>query len=303
MNVAKVEVIKTNQQKILSDNNNNEPDYYIASSIHEQIKKGKEEVLNSDLDRVSIIDGREGFAGKSTLTFQLAYAYDPTFCLDRIVFSSKDFENALRTAKKGQAIVFDEAFRGLSSKGSISKENKRLVQLLMECRQRNLFIFIVLPSFFLLEKYVSIFRSQVLFHCYCSRKSIKRKYYKIYNYNNKKLLYILGKQMMSYYRPKVEKSYRFYAKFPKTINREDYITKKKEAFQSYGVEDGGGDSKYKTERDCLAYHVCINKIMTQSEVARVFSDWEKTLEGHGWPKTQQNISSMLERVRKLTKNK
>jgi len=222
MNQGKDQVIKTNTQTSSIE----EVDYYIAPQVYNQIKRGKEQVLKSDLDRVFVIDGREGFGGKSTLCFQLAYAYDPTLTLDRICFNSKEFAKALRTAKKGQAVVLDEGFRGLSSKGAISKENKQLVQLLMEIRQRNLFIFIVLPSFFLLEKYVAIFRSQALFHCYCSKKSIKRRYYKVYNYSDKKFLYIQGKAMMSYYLPKIEHSYRFYAKFPPTIDREVYKAKK-----------------------------------------------------------------------------
>jgi len=277
--------------------------YFVEPRIYAQIDKGKNEVLNSDLDRVFVIDGREGFAGKSTLAFQLAYAHDPTFCIERIVFNSEDFANALKTAKKGQAIVFDESFRGLSSRGSISKENKKLVQLFMEVRQRNLFIFIVLPSFFLLEKYVAIFRSHCLFHCYCSKKSVKRKYYKVYNYNNKKMLYICGKQMMSYYQPKISKSNRFYAKFPKTIDRESYINKKLEAFRNYGIEEAEEESKYKQQRDYFIYHFSINKIMTQKEIAQIFSDGEKALGSYGWPSTRENVSLIVERVRKSVNRK
>ena len=243
-----------NPQKTLN-NPIDELGYYMAPSTYKQIKKGRDDVLKSDLDRVFVVDGREGFAGKSTFAFQAAYAFDPSFCLDRIVFSSKDFENCLRTANKGQAIVFDEAFRGLSSKGSVSKENKKLVQLLMEVRQQNLFIFIVLPSFFMLEKYVGIFRSHCLFHCYSSKKTSKRRYYKVYNYQNKKLLYIFGKQLMNYVRPKISKAYRFYAKFPPTIDRQAYIDKKLAAFQDFAKEDDEKIDNHVLQRTILSKHL------------------------------------------------
>jgi len=245
--------------------------YYLAPKVYSQIKRGRDQVLKSDLDRVFTIDGREGFGGKSTLTFQLAYAYDKTFCLDRICFNSKDFADALRKGKKGQAIVLDEGFRGLSSKGSISKENKKLVQLLMEVRQSNLFIFIVLPSFFMLEKYVAIFRSQALFHCYCSPKSINRRYYKTYNYHSKKLLYIQGKAMMSYYIPKVEESFRFYAKFPPTIDREAYKAKKLAAFRDTGFDEPE-EHKYKQQRDYCLYLLNKKCKMKQTDISKAFKE-------------------------------
>lgn len=267
--------------------------YYLAPPIYAQIKRGREQVLKSDLDRVFCIDGREGFGGKSTLTFQLAYAYDRTFCLDRVCFNSKDFSKALKTAKKGQAIVYDESFHGLSSKGSISKENKALVQLLMEVRQRNLFIFIVLPSFFMLEKYVAIFRSQALFHCYCSKKSINRRYYKTYNYSAKKLLYIQGKAMMSYYLPKNEESFRFYAKFPPTIDREAYKLKKLEAFRNTKADEPE-EHKYKQQRDYALY--LLNKTCNMKQI-----DISKSYKEAGFDITNTNICKIVGDVPKKLK--
>ena len=252
--------------------------YYVATETMEQIRSGRDKVLKSNLDRVICIDGREGEGGKSTLAFQLAYAYDRSFCLDRVVFSSKDFENALRTAEKGQAIVWDESFVGLSSKGSLSKVNKRLVQLLMEVRQRNLFIFIVLPSFFMLEKYVAIFRSQALFHCYCSKESVNRRYYKIYNYNNKKLLYIFGKALMSYYKPKVPYSYRFYAKFPPTIDRVEYEQKKKTAFLDISEDNTSPYTKHVKQRDIAWWLLTKVHGVKQKELQQIYKQYGMSID-------------------------
>jgi hypothetical protein len=289
--VEKEVLIKMNPQKTGNKTPTEEVGYYIAPDTYRQIQKSREDVLKSDLDRVFVVDGREGFAGKSTFTFQIAHAYDPTFCLDRIVFNSKDFSNVLRNAKKGQAIVFDEAFRGLSSKGSLSKENKKIVQLLMEVRQRNLFIFIVLPSFFMLEKYVGIFRSHCLFHCFSSKKTTKRRYYKVYNYANKKLLYIFGKQLMNYHKPKISKAYRFYAKFPPTINRDDYIAKKLAAFKDFDTEEEKEDHKWKKERDFGWYLLNKKFKMTQQEISDIYKKV-------GFKYDRSNIAKIIKDVAK-----
>jgi len=215
----------------LKENSNEVLPYYMADPIFQQFQKAKRMILESDQDRIYVVTGREGL-GKSKLARQLAYSIDPTISLDRIVFTSEDFKSAIKKAKKGQAIIFDECFRGLSSKGSISKENKELVELLMECRQLNLVIFLVLPSFFLLEKYAAIFRSTALFNVMASKKNFKLRYFKVYNYHQKKLLYIFGKQMMDYSKPKIKKSWRFYNKEVPSIDFDAYKVKKEKSLHT-----------------------------------------------------------------------
>lgn len=196
--------------------------YYIAPPIVEMLNSAKALVLEKDWDRVYLIDGNEG-AGKSLLGLQLGYFFDKTLDISRITFSGQEFSKAIANAKKNQVVIFDEAFNGLSSSGATSKLNRLLVSKLMECRQKNLFIIIILPTIFLLQKYAAIFRSKGLFHVY-SLKNGTRGYYKYYNYQSKKLLYLLGKKMYSYQKPYIGKSWRFLGKYP--INEEEYRKKK-----------------------------------------------------------------------------
>ncbi len=232
------------------DLNENFP-FYIAPPIFKQLRKGYIKVTEGDQDRLYVVTGREGL-GKSTLAMQLAYVVHPTMTLDNIVFTANQLEEKIKTAKRFEAIIFDEAFNGLSSKGAISKENKRLVRLLMMCRQRNLFIFIVLPSFFLLEKYVGIFRSTALFNVLVSRKNFKLRYYKVYNYHKKRELYIRGKNLMDYSKPKIPKSYRFFKKLPPTIDDKAYRLKKLKTFRDEGEEESE-ESKIIRQRNFLFY--------------------------------------------------
>lgn len=264
----------------------NDLPFYVSEPIKQQLSKAKDCVLDDSLeeDRIYIITGREG-TGKSKLAKQLAFHCDPTLSLDRVVFSGEDFKRVVRSASIGQAVIFDEAFNGLSSKGAISKENKKLITLLQECRQRRLFIFIVLPSFFLLEKYVAIFRSQALFNVLKSKRNPKRRWYKVYNYSKKKLLYIWGKNLMDYSRPKVLKKHNFYAQEPPTINEAEYKEKKRIAFQHKEKVIEKKD-KFKEQRDILIRFMVKRLNLTHQKVS-------EALEEGGEPLVRVQITRIL----------
>src|SRR3990170_4539890 len=141
--------------------------YYMEDRLERNLKEKIIPALEKkkDKDKVIAIDGAEG-SGKSTLAFQIGKRVDPTLDLSRVVFSADDFREAVFKAKRGQCIIYDEAFTGLSSRSSLSGINRALVSLMMQMRQKNLFVIIVLPTFFLLDKYVALFRTTVLIHVY-----------------------------------------------------------------------------------------------------------------------------------------
>ncbi len=262
----------------------------VAKEIRRQLASSKKKVIETDQDRNYVVTGGEG-TGKSTLAQQLSYELDPTFNIDRIYFNSQDFAKGIRSANRYTAHIFDEAFNGLSSKGALSKENKNLVRLMMECRQRNLFIFIVLPSIFLLEKYIALFRSHALFHTAISKKDYKKRYFKVYNRKNKHILYLVGKKMMSYSKPYIMKKYRFY---PGTIiDKEAYGKKKLEAFRESEKRDTKENEVWKTQRDVLV-HLChkLHKVK-YSEMARWFEAHKVPLDrmylSHITPKTPKSV--------------
>ena len=249
--------------------------YYLAEPVYLQLKRAKERVRKGKSDRVIIIDGREG-TGKSTLAMQLAYVVDPTFNINRVCFKWDEFFEKGRKLKPHRAIIFDEAHNGLSAKSALSKQNKKLVQFLMEVRQRNLFIFIVLPSIFMLERYVAIFRSQALFHTFVGAKNYENRYFKIYSYNKKKILYIFGKQYLDYSKPRIPKSYRFYSKLPPTINPEEYLALKLKAFKDSSSNDeqlGKWEVKWK-QRLLYTWDYMINKLnMKQKDIANIYDTY------------------------------
>ena len=234
--------------------------YYMNNRLKNNLKnKIKPLLLEKDEDAVIAIDGGEG-TGKSTLAFQLGKYIDPTLDLKRIVFNAEEFRNAVINAKKGQCIIFDEAFTGFSSRSSLSGVNRTLVSLMMQMRQKNLFVIIVLPTFFLLDKYVALFRTRFLIHCY-KNKGIKG-YFRIYNRQKKKLLFLAGRQTYSY-NVKIGKvpiitkfKGRFYGVFALGDKKmEDKYRKKKVK----ALEDSeknpmsAGQVKYKEQRDTILH--------------------------------------------------
>lgn len=198
---------------------------YMDNRLHTQLtQKVKSGVNKKDKDWVCVVDGEEG-SGKSVLSQQIAKVLDPTFDLSRMCMTPDQFTKAIIYAKKGQCVIFDEAFTGLSSRAALSEINKLIVSMMMEMRQKNLFVIIVMPTFFLLDKYVAIWRAKGVFHVYT--KNGNRGQWTFFNKANKKLLYILGKQLYDYSKPKTDFYGRFHDQY--TVNEQEYREKKRTA--------------------------------------------------------------------------
>lgn len=165
------------------------------------------ELNKKDWDNIWLVDGPEG-SGKSVLALQMAYYIDPTLDISRVCFTPQEFKKAINEAKPGQSVIFDEAFTGLSSRATMSFINRMLVNRLAEIRQKRLFIFIVAPTFFDIDRYVAVWRTRCLIHVYAP--DMVRGFFMFFSEEKKGLLYILGKKYYSYRKPKAD----FVAKFP-----------------------------------------------------------------------------------------
>ena len=230
--------------------------YYMDNKLKITLKNKIRPLLHEkDEDCVIALDGNEG-SGKSTLAMQIGKYIDPTLDLKRVVFSAEEFREAILKAKKGQCIIFDEAFTGFSSRASLSGVNKTLVSLMMQMRQKNLIVIVVLPTFFLLDKYVAMFRTKFLIHVY-KNKGIKG-YFRIYNRQKKKLLFLAGRQTYSY-NVKIGKvpistkfKGRFYGVFAlgdKSVEDKYRKIKEKALMESEKNPMSAGQVKYKEQRD------------------------------------------------------
>ena len=272
---------------------NQEISYYLDPILKPKWEVLRKKVIKYNNDRVYIVVGKEG-AGKSFWTFQQAKFIDPTFNIDRICFTPKEFLDTITNCPEGSVVVFDEAFRGFSSKSACSRINKALVQAMMEVRRRNLIIFIVLPAFPLLEPYIAIHRSRALFYIFDRREKSYRGW-KCYNLRKKIYLYYQSKKNYGILPPSFTKTRGKFFCPKKEINNKkiyvpyetfpmiEYDNKKGKAFSSQTTEQKIVDNS-KQELKVMKYRLShINTpIMTQKDYCEqikipleTFKSWRK----------------------------
>src|SRR3990167_9872732 len=215
-------------------------DNYLKSNL-DHLKKN---VTKQDYDGFIVIDGREGY-GKSTLASQIAMYLDNTYNLDRCAFTSEQFVNACNSAKKYQAVVFDETMGYLSSRGAMSKFNRDLIKVMSEMRSKNLFVIMCIPNFFELDKYPALHRSTGLIHVQ------KRGVFWSYDYPSKKKLYLIGKKFYNY-----NVSANFYGSFRKqfSLPKDLYEIKKQKAISSF-LGEKNKEKRLTKHRDILIRYI------------------------------------------------
>ncbi len=265
----------TNTVTIKDPKTKKEVSYFLEPWVK---KKFDEKIIpdlkKRDKDCMIAIDGIEG-SGKSTLGMQWCKYIDNSFNLSRVVFTPEEFREAIYKAKKNQAIMFDEAFTGFSSRASLSGVNKTLVSLMMQIRQKNLFIVIILPTIFLLDKYISIFRTRVLIHVYESRG--RRGFFKIYSSKKKKLL-ILHKDSKVYsYGITTNKKGRFYGVFALGDKEEEkkYRKKKEDSLRNSekNIMTSSG-IKYREQRDIMIYVLRKTLKYSYKKIENLLNDYD-----------------------------
>ncbi len=175
--------------------------YFIDGLIRDELDKVKVRVLNKDRDWVAVVDGEEG-VGKSVLAQQIAFYLDPNFNLDKIVFNADEFVRIIKDPKTtpGSCVVLDEAFNAINNRASLSEVNRAMIGVATEMRQRNLFVIIVIPSFFDLDRYFALWRCRALIHVYFTPDDERN--YVIFPKEAKKYLYLAGKKTYNYSKPR-----------------------------------------------------------------------------------------------------
>lgn len=252
-------------------------EYYLDGRLKNSLDKKVIPSLHSqDRDFLICVDGREG-SGKSTFAMQLGKYIDPSLNLSRIVFSPEDFREAVLSAKKGQCIIYDEAFTGFSSRASLSPINKVLVSLAMQMRQKNLCVIIVLPTIYLLDRYMAIFRTRALIHVYESHG--RRGYFRLFNYKLKKLLMLFGAKTMSYSQKFARSNFggRFYGKFALGDDKleKKYRKKKEQALaDSEKTSMTSAQVRYKEQRDLIIFLLRKFTKLTYKELANLVLDYD-----------------------------
>jgi hypothetical protein len=253
--------------------------FYLNETLKDKLDKIKAKNKTKDYDYIAIVDGEEG-SGKSVFSFQLCKYIDPTFSIDRVCFTPEEFKNVLLTCPFNASIQYDEAFTGLSSRASLSEINHMLNSLIMQIRQKNLFIIVTLPTFFLLDKYVSMFRAKTLFHVYTHKG--RRGFFRVFNRKKKKLLILNGRRAYDY---NVVRS-KFRGRFTDYYTIDEAIYRKKKLEILMGEKKRTPlNEKHKLQRDAL-----IRYLHEKYKVS--FGQLEKDVESYGihLPRSSQHLA-------------
>ena len=198
---------------------------------------------------------------------QIAKYLDPTYNVDRCCFTAEDFiEVVKKIDTRYKAVVLDEGM-AFTSRSALSKLNRGLIRVLAEIGMKNLFLIICIPSFFELDKYAAIHRSQALIHVY--PKEFQRGQFMFWNYKGKKDLYFHGKKFYSYNRPNANFLGDFIKAFP--IDKEKYNQNKREIISRMEADDPRL-VRWENQRDILIQHLCNEEGYTREQVAKILRD-------------------------------
>lgn len=193
------------------------------------IPKVSHKIPHRRSDMFICIDGPVG-SGKTTLSFQCAKYFDPTFNLSRVVFSVDEFLKALIRAVPGQAIVFDEAII-VNSRSALTEFNKKVIIAMTQIRSKGLYIFFNIPSVFDLDRNLVLNRCHLLLHCFQNNFGDRGRFL-VFDKDKLKTLYLKGKRLYSYAFPKANFSARFNEYF--FLDREEYEKKKQAEIAKQG---------------------------------------------------------------------
>jgi hypothetical protein len=196
-------------------------DGYLRQNFDFVRTKVSHKIAHRRSDLFVIIDGPVG-SGKSTLSFQCARYFDPTFDLSRVVFSVDEFLRVIIDATPGQAVVFDEAII-VNSRSALTEFNKKVIIAMTQIRSKGLYIFFNIPSVFDLDRNLVLNRCHLLLHCFQDTFGDRGRYLS-FDHDKLKILYLKGKRLYSYGYPKANFFAQFREYFP--LDRLEYEKKK-----------------------------------------------------------------------------
>ena len=250
---------------IINPDNNEEWNYHLSPNLIPYLDKVKKNNEKRDEDYVILIDGYEG-TGKSTLAQHIGRYLDNSLNLNKICMTADEFKQAIINAKKCDCIIYDEAVMGLSSSDSITRIGRLLKSMMMQMRQKNLFVIIIIPTYFELNKYAVLSRAKGLFRTYKSKG--RKGFFVAYNQEDMKKMYLKGKRTHTY----CIRSYftgRFVGKY--VVDDALYRKKKEDALFAVDEDDTGKESRYDIrmkKENATLLEIMLESGINQTQIAK-----------------------------------
>lgn len=182
---------------------------------------------SKNFDTIFLINGQEG-AGKTEFAKYCGILLNKNLSLDNVVFNGEQFLEAVNKADDFSVIIYDEA-DDLSNHWA-----DKLLQLLKKSmkriRKKNLYIFLVTPTMFDLNKYFVLHRTLAVFEIFLGR-NFERGFWRLWNRKDKRLLYINGKRYndMGAWKPSASGRFQKVPDWFDGFTEDDYEDKKDDA--------------------------------------------------------------------------
>lgn len=197
---------------------------YIHGSLKENLDSLKK-LVEMDWDGIIYIGGYEG-DGKSWLAAQIAKYLDPSYNIDRCVFTGEQLIKAIDDEKEWyKAIVWDEAQDNIDTNSARDPVAKILKSKFTRIRRKRLFIVICAPDYWRINRYFFIQRSRCFLLVYA--KGFERGHFAFYTRAQKHMMYVKGKRDENPHVVKPEFRGDFGKWFP--LDKEAYDDKKEQA--------------------------------------------------------------------------
>jgi len=225
------------------------------------LKGIKSKFIEKDNDYLLIIDGREG-SGKSTLGLHACSVVDKTFSHEDVAFTAKDFLTKLHKSKVKKALMWDEAVEGAFSRDSINRTNKMIVTAMMVARAKKIFIIVIIPTFFLLDKYFRMHRVGMLLNL------PRRGLFNAYNSKAIKKLSVDGSKYWDYSKGKISFSEQFPIFDKQTTLWKEYY-KKKKAFMKDFLEASLKKMELGSKFQSALFNFYVKTPYTQRELGEI----------------------------------
>lgn len=116
-----------------------------------------------DWDAVILVTGPEG-TGKSTLVLRMARQIDPTFSLERLVYTPEALVEQYEKVRPGEVVVWDEGVRGLFATDTFTETQKDVLKLFALCRAKRAIVFICIPNIWTAAKQLRQARAFLWIH-------------------------------------------------------------------------------------------------------------------------------------------
>jgi hypothetical protein len=191
------QILTKEEKALLSEEVQENEVFYMDGLLKKKLDFAKQQ-QNKNNDVVGTVVGDEG-SGKSSLAGNIMrYMSDDEFdpVLDMVGADYDDGLDKIENRPNKGYLMFDEGNTMFLSTETMKKEQRELHKIFSIFRQRNLFVLIVLPSFFRLGTYFALDRSRFMIRTYL--KNGDRSFFAYWGNKKKDRLYRIGKKLHSY---------------------------------------------------------------------------------------------------------